>query len=979
MYCENCGRPINDSDKFCYNCGCSIEKNTNVPKAKKGKSKYIIMAISILCVFSGAVLLALNFKDGINIPIIKDIASNNNTDYIAWVLNNDSKYGYINKSGQEIVSCKYDYAEDFENGLAKVGLYNGTDEDGDSLYLYGLINTNGKEIVSCEYDNIEILSENNAIGVEKNNQVSLMDMNGRVIVKTKYNRIYGEVRNSDLIEVEDNDGNYGCINIKGDEIIPCKYLYSMEYIENKELMLVTVHNADSSSFEDHGLVDLNGNEVIPPQEDFWVDKTYKTSDILPVKLNGKYGYMDCQGNVVIPIEYDYASEFGKNGLAIVTKDGNSYIIDKSGNVQSQCNNSYTYVDSFEENGLAGVFDGEYHGFINTKGEEIIPCKYDLVDKIFFKQKSYYFYKNNLAKVIIEEGEDYYDGVIDSSGNEIIPCEYDTCVVFDNDRISVSKNDKYGLFDFKGNNILPLEYDLIIACTEDILSLPSYVYEDNLGTDMIVVKDGKKGLLDKNGKVIFDCIYTDFELIDKNGYFVAYLGEDKTTPVLLNKNGKEIIPEGYEYIGKYGDNGLIPVSQNGKFSCVDEKGNTKLELENEYYRMGAFVECTIEDSSDEGKQDSNNADEDAYSEKNNTESNGALNDYDSEVAAADYEESVSEKKSFDGDVLLTAENIYYKKNDGTVWGKGVNTDGELGNGERTDSTEWTQVLDIYNAKKIFKCSYCYALTTEGDLYRWGNNIFTPEKVDFPEKIIDVTCNADQSSECPPIITCDSGKKYLMSNDAYVELDFENIDNISTISFAGYINSLYYFLLLDGQLYKCEPNFNTSYSHEKDSFEISEKTFTELYEITPVDCGNKKLKGGSSVSTSNDLNGYESYFVDEENGECFKCKFNEENSSLESCGGNNVKTMYISYSSGKNSYDLFNSGDAICAGSNGCGQLGDGTYEDLKEGWKLNDYNFEQLKVVNRSVAAIDENNNVWVWGEYFGNTPEIIISGEDFSY
>ena len=47
--------------------------------------------------------------------------------------------------------------------------------------------------------------------------------------------------------------------------------------------------------------------------------------------DGKWGYIDITGKVVIPFIYDYAENFN-DGLATVEKDGKWGFIDKSGNV-----------------------------------------------------------------------------------------------------------------------------------------------------------------------------------------------------------------------------------------------------------------------------------------------------------------------------------------------------------------------------------------------------------------------------------------------------------------------------------------------------------------------------------------------------------------------------------------------------------------------------------------------------------------------
>jgi len=47
---------------------------------------------------------------------------------MAAVMKND-KWGYIDKTGKQVIQLKYDYAEDFKNGKAKVKL------DGEEFYI----------------------------------------------------------------------------------------------------------------------------------------------------------------------------------------------------------------------------------------------------------------------------------------------------------------------------------------------------------------------------------------------------------------------------------------------------------------------------------------------------------------------------------------------------------------------------------------------------------------------------------------------------------------------------------------------------------------------------------------------------------------------------------------------------------------------------------------------------------------------------
>ena len=68
-----------------------------------------------------------------------------------------------------------------------------------------------------------------------------------------------------------------------------------------------------------------------------------------------------------------------------------------------------------------------------------------------------------------------------------------------------------------------------------------------------------------------------------------------------------------------------------------------------------------------------------------------------------------------------------KTDGNIIGRGDSSYGEMGNGERTESANWTFVEGLENVKKIYAdkhfgtgeeldSAFCYALTEDGDIYR-----------------------------------------------------------------------------------------------------------------------------------------------------------------------------------------------------------------------------------------------------------------------
>lgn len=90
-----------------------------------------------------------------------------------------------------------------------------------------------------------------------------------------------------------------------------------------------------------------------------------------VEKDGKHGYVDKDGKLIIPLIYDEGMNFveGKAGIMIGNKWG---FIDSTGKeiVKTQ----YTEVYSYNE-GMAAVSKGDSWGFIDEGGNLVIPMNY----------------------------------------------------------------------------------------------------------------------------------------------------------------------------------------------------------------------------------------------------------------------------------------------------------------------------------------------------------------------------------------------------------------------------------------------------------------------------------------------------------------------------------------------------------------------------------------------------------------------------
>ena len=298
----------------------------------------------------------------------------------------DGKYGYIDKTGKIIVDIQYDDANNFYNGIACVK------KDG----KWGYIDKTGNIIIDFKYDEAGDFSEEGLAPVKNENfKWGYIDTNGKTVIDFQY--------------AEADEFNEGIAQVKNDYQ---EYLY----------------------------IDTNGNSIN--------DSTYKEGSICSDGLIGvakdekHWGYIDKSGNTVIDYKYLEVSSF-KDGVALVNDNGNSIIIDKSGNTKLTGTNEY-YIKSNYSQGLAGIqskmTNGKF-GFINENGKIVIECEYDY----------YNDFSEGLSAVRVGSKGKY--GFIDKNGNNVIDYKYDSVSYFSEGLVAVKINGKAGYINKEGKVII----------------------------------------------------------------------------------------------------------------------------------------------------------------------------------------------------------------------------------------------------------------------------------------------------------------------------------------------------------------------------------------------------------------------------------------------------------------------------------------------------------------------------------------------
>ena len=128
-----------------------------------------------------------------------------------------------------------------------------------------------------------------------------------------------------------------------------------------------------------------------------------------------------------------------------TSGDNNTIADKNKEENLINLSKYSNVRDYGEKIMRAELNGKW-GWIDKKGNTIIPFKYDLAGKFF----------NGMA-VVSQDGR---YGIIDSKGNAVIPIKYDQLTEFNEGLARAQLNLKWGCIDQNDQKVIPFIYDLI---------------------------------------------------------------------------------------------------------------------------------------------------------------------------------------------------------------------------------------------------------------------------------------------------------------------------------------------------------------------------------------------------------------------------------------------------------------------------------------------------------------------------------------
>lgn len=252
-------------------------------------------------------------------------------------------------------------------------------------------------------------------------------------------------------------------------------------------------------------------------------KTNPETDLIKVVKNNKCGYIQKDGKVIIPLEYDggAVNDF-KNKIITVNKDGKWGFID----FQNKVVTDFIYDVAFKESyGVYSVGKDKKYGYVNATGKQFVNTIYD---------NAYDFSSYGFGTVVLSGKR----GLIDKMGKIVVPIEFEKSPeALNNDLFKVYKNGKYGIIKRDGKMLFDYKYDEIYQCGQSSSSKPSEAEK------IIRVKNGGMyGYIKTDGTVFKDCIY------DEAGDFFGNLASITKTEDGIQKKGNLII-QAYDGKGK----------------------------------------------------------------------------------------------------------------------------------------------------------------------------------------------------------------------------------------------------------------------------------------------------------------------------------------------------------------------------------------------------------------------------------------------
>ncbi len=440
---------------------------------------------------------------------------------LAYYQDDRGLYGFVDENNNIVIKAKFKEVKPFCNGVAVVkNIFN------DSY----LIDTNGKRVFLDNYEpkDIKIIevrkfSEGYAAIKDENNLWGFIDENGEVVIKPEYREV-GDFKNGVAI-VNQRNCKYTIIDKNNKRLTKKDYAFINDFIDHYAVVgecKITVEVfEDFKEMYSYGVIDNNGNEVIPCE----YDEILPTNNgvILVTKRNERmYMLFNPRFNIKTYITADKVYPFN-NGYAICKLDNKYAIFDEKGkNLVFKFKYGYNECSFFEFDYINEICYGddifhivevtnpdnvnEFYIFL-AKNKEIIYGP--ILDSKLYRETRIYPNKNGTFNICKEEYGRVKVGLIDKDGKWIIPAVTREAEMLEN---NLAYFKTYHMYFVPRNGV------------NNNSSFEPYSKVEGMEGSFAVIADNpsynKKVYLDSNGKELFNGLKFDMGSFFHDGYAVC---------------------------------------------------------------------------------------------------------------------------------------------------------------------------------------------------------------------------------------------------------------------------------------------------------------------------------------------------------------------------------------------------------------------------------------------------------------------------
>lgn len=200
--------------------------------------------------------------------------------------------------------------------------------------IYKIIDNNGNVVVDKGYSYIEDIGNNYYI-VASSQKNGIIDLSGKSVVDLKYSSIF-KIDNTDLLQANIIETNTVCLINKNMQVIVSMDQAGIDIADN----YIKVYSESDIKYFDY-----QGNELTAQQ-------LFPNNNIYAKNIDGKWGFVDKDGNLVVDNKYDMVTEINEYGFAGIRENGKWGVINSNGEV--------IQTPKYEIDSLTPEFIGKYY-------------------------------------------------------------------------------------------------------------------------------------------------------------------------------------------------------------------------------------------------------------------------------------------------------------------------------------------------------------------------------------------------------------------------------------------------------------------------------------------------------------------------------------------------------------------------------------------------------------------------------------------